>query len=116
MGHCFIHAPPQNGAQGIILFHEEKKEFWRHDDIERICRDIAPRHDPRDLVVHAERNVTIRMISEYQLRRERRKMQRYSLAETFEEIDFDSWNKILSTYYPERAAFVRLLTESAWPY
>lgn len=116
MGHLFIHAPPQNGAQGIILFHEDRKEFWRPEDIERICRDIAPRHDHRELVVHSERNVTIKMVSEYQLRRESGKMQRYSIAETFEEISVDSWLKILQSHYPDRAAFVKFLTESQWTY
>ena len=112
MSHCFIHAPPKNGAMGILLYHEERMNgYFRDSDLEIICNSMFLSHDIRDLVIHANKSVTKLMIASYQLRRERNMMQRYSSEETFEDIHFDEWLRVLKHYYPHLANYAAFLLE-----
>lgn len=111
MHHLFIHAPPRNGAQGILLFHREQEYEFTSDDIYGLVKKLFPRHDRRKLILHFNSNVTSRMVAEYKLRIEQGMMQRYSIEETFEDLHRDEWLKIIRVYYPELAAFADFIFE-----
>lgn len=113
MSHLFIHAPPGNGSDGILLFHRDKSGYWQEHEVEDLCRRLFPRHDYRELIVHRNTNVTKNMVACYQLRCEQKMKQRYTGEDTFEDLHYDEWLKKVRIYYPELCWWSEFVLE-AW--
>lgn len=101
MFYLFIHANPKNGGQGIILIYREKETPWNSDEVKALNRKLFPVHFRKKNVIHYNETVTRRMVAAYQLRIEQGKSQRYSIEETFEDIDRDSRDRIFRSLFPE---------------
>lgn len=112
MSHLFIHAPPGNGADGIVLWHDEKPGFWLEHEVEDLCRRLFYKHDYRDLLIHKNRTATKPMVTQYQLWIHQGFMSRYTAEDSFEQIGRDSWLKVYRRIYPELGRLIAFSLEA----
>lgn len=110
--HLFIHAPPGNGSDGILLWHDEKTGFWHEHEVEDLCRKLFTKHDYRDLIVHKNNTATKPMVTQYLLWIHQGFLSRFTAEDSVEQIGRDSWIKVYRRIYPEIASLIEFALEA----